>query len=340
MGNTETTALVAEPVRAVEETLSEEHKVIGHSSAEEREEFSDRAIVAESAAQESFDDTRGKHHDSPLDALKRHVGTFLAVPKDSLDRAAQKGHTSKKYVKAVEEIASSSEHPLHKFYKTQSYQSLGEERDRVAVPIWIAGYKNCKKDSDYSNVDSSWFQPIEQAIKDINCAVPGLYLYIESKGSKAKVKIAGSKTEESYTNGRNILTSDISNIYLYSKEPEKKRTSCHEILHALGVGHEHQRKDRDNSVKVKNDDNDSSYKKRENLLGITQFDPFSIMLYPEDEKMLRNSDDPVWFTKSTTELNREMSQLDKVGLNNLYRPCKHESYKPKVGRSDLYYCGR
>ncbi|XP_068712388.1 uncharacterized protein [Montipora capricornis] len=264
----------------------------------------------------------------------------LAVPSENLDAAAQKGHTSKEYVKAVKDISSSSKHPLLQFYTTQSLQSLGDERARVSVPIWISGYKNSSRDSNFLNVASSWFEHIEKAIEQINFAVPGLNLHIELNLAKAKVRIAGSNSTKCYTDN-NILTDSTSEIYLYSEAKEKKRTSCHELFHALGVGHEHQRRDRDNYVEVESGDNrDKSYKKRDDLYGITQFDPFSIMLYPEDEKMLRKYGDSVWFTKSSSEPNREMSQLDKVGLNNLYRPCKHKYYSPKIGRTDLYYCGR
>ena len=59
--------------------------------------------------------------------------------------------------------------------------------------------------------------------------------------------------------------------------------------------------------------------------------------------LTRNLEDPVWFTKPTTEINREMSELDKVSLNNLYRPCRGPNYSPtKFGRgiTGLWYCGR
>jgi len=84
------------------------------------------------------------------------------------------------------------------------------------------------------------------------------------------------------------------------------------------------------------------YCKDQNLTEITPFDPFSILLYPEDERMESNLGDAVWFTKPYTDINREVSELDKVALNNLYRPCKEPYYSPTQSRSvtGLWYCGR
>lgn len=64
------------------------------------------------------------------------------------------------------------------------------------------------------------------------------------------------------------------------------------------------------------------------------------MFYFEDEKMLWKYGDFVWFIKFFSEFNREMSQFDKVGLNNLYCFCKYKYYSFKIGCIDFYYCGR
>ena len=135
-----------------------------------------------------------------------------------------------------------------------------------------------------------------------------------------------------------ILSDGSAEIYLYSGSNNKKRTSCHELLHALGFGHEHQRPDRDYSIEVGSDT--SQYKKLDDLYGVTRFDPYSIMLYPKDEEYLRRSVDPVWFTKPSHELNVKMSELDKMGVNILYRPCKRTGYSPVIGSTGLFYCGR
>ena len=58
------------------------------------------------------------------ECLRRQPQIFLAVHESDLDAAARKGHTSEEYAKAVKEANASDEHPLHKFYKTQSLQYL------------------------------------------------------------------------------------------------------------------------------------------------------------------------------------------------------------------------
>ncbi|XP_029199726.2 uncharacterized protein LOC114964559 [Acropora millepora] len=283
--------------------------------------------------------------DTDLDAAARkskrkpeHLPRQLplaAVHVTDLEAAARKSHTSEEYAKAVKKANTSDEHPLHKFYKIQSLQYLGEETDRESVPIWIAGYDNSS--SDFEDVASSWIEHIQRAISDINEAVPGLNLHTVSEESKAIIKMAGNRKKSCYTMGR-ILSSGSAKIYLYPGWNNKKRTSCHELLHALGFGHEHQRPDRDYSIEVGSDT--SQYKKLDDLYGVTRFDPYSIMLYPEDEEYLRRSGDAVWFTKPSHELNVKMSELDKMGVNNLYRPCKRTGYSPVIGSTGLFYCGR
>ena len=258
-----------------------------------------------------------------------------AVHNFDLVAAAISGLTSAAYAKAVKETNTFDEHPLREFYKNQSFQSLGEETHRKSVPIWIAGYH--QSSSEFEDVASSWIEHIEGAISDINEAAPGLNLHTVSEKSRAIIKMAGNREDSCFTMGR-ILRDGSAKIYLYSGWSNKKRTSCHELLHALGFGHEHQRPDRDNSTKVRSDT--PQYKKLDDLYGITRFDPYSIMLYPEDEECMRSSGDPVWFTKPSHELNVKMSELDKMGLNILYRPCKRAGYSPVIRSTGLFYCGR
>ena len=234
---------------------------------------------------------------------------------------------------------------LDRFYKIQSLQMLGEEHDRVIVPIWIARDPNLPR---RMNVVPAWIEHLQQAIKDINYAAPGLLLHITNNLLIAKIKIArNNENNVCFTRG-NILETTWTEIFLYSEWSEKKRTSCHELLHALGFQHEHQRRDRESSIhqnwhRSREDDLFWQYKIIATVLGITRFDPFSILLYSEDEELSRNRGDPVWITKPYKCLNREMSELDKVALNNVYCPCEGLDYSPtKYGRSvtGLKYCGR
>ena len=191
------------------------------------------------------------------------------------------------------------------------------------------------------NIAPAWIEHLKQAINDINEAAPGLFLYTTSNESKAKVKIYGTDKNTCFTWGKILPFEPVPGVFVHDLWPEMRRTSCHELLHALGFGHEHQRRDRDGSIDVKSEG--LQYCMKDKLLGLTRFDPFSIMLYSEDERLSRNSGDRVWFTKPYKEHNRVMSELDKVSLNNIYRPCKGRRYSPsRCGRSvtGLWYCGR
>ena len=237
------------------------------------------------------------------------------------------------------------------FYKIQSLQMLGESNNRVYVPIWIAP----EGGTEHLNVATSWIKPLRQAINKINYAAPGLHLYVTGDKSKARVEVYGNTDGECYTRG-NILeygSQFTVEIFLDNGETfDKKSTSCHELLHALGIGHEHQRRDRDSFIWV-NDEKvtekwKSQYDGDSDLLGLTRFDPHSIMMYPEDQRLERKNDDIVWYTKPTDDVNTEMSELDKVGLNIVYRPCRGPNYLPTIfgrtkfgnGITGLWYCGR
>lgn len=263
---------------------------------------------------------------------------LLAMPDSALDKACNQGHTSEEFLKAVKSTSTSDsgEASLQSFYKIQSLQLLGNEDNQVVVPIWIASESNHPK---YKNVAPAWIEHLQQAIKDINHAAPGIFLQITPVPLTAKITVAGNNQGTGCFTRGNILQGTCAEIFLYSGWSEKKRTSCHELLHALGFGHEHQRQDRESSIQVES--RGSQYRIKNELLGLTRFDPFSILLYPEDEELSRNRGDPVWFTKPDKELNREMSELDKCGLNNVYRPCKGSRYSPMESPvSGLWYCGR
>ena len=256
--------------------------------------------------------------------------------------AVKQGVTSHEFYREVK--CRSEESSLCEYYKIQSLQSLGKKEDQVSVPIWIA--RDQRRCSEFSNVEPAWMDHLECAIKDINYAAPGLGLHIANVMATAKVKIYGNKENACYTMG-NILRTPTTEIRLCDWWEGKKGTSCHELLHALGFGHEHQRRDRDSSVQVRDERLGEKWKRQyrcgEHMIGMARFDPHSVMMYPEDQDMMRNSRDPVWFTKPTTERNTEMSELDKICLNNLYRSCTRLHYSPTMfgrGITGLFYCGR
>lgn len=273
---------------------------------------------------------------------------FGGVYSSALTDARSRGYSSKEFEDRVklESSLDSGGASLDRFYKIQSLQMLGKEDDRVVVPIWIARDPYLPRHT--MNVAPAWVEHLQQAMKDINYAAPGLFLHTTTNPLKAKIKIAGNNQNSACFTRGNILETTGTDIFLYSEWSEMKRTSCHELLHAIGFQHEHQRRDRESSIHENwqgppNDDWYDQYKVVADILGITRFDPFSILLYSEDEKLSRNRGDPVWITKPYKSLNREMSELDKVALNNVYRPCEGPNYSPqKFGRSvtGIKYCGR
>lgn len=264
-------------------------------------------------------------------------GCYLPVA----EAACLRGFTSAGFIDAV--LCTFSENKRIKlpeyyidYYKIQSLQKLGERSNQVSIPIWI----------DLCHIGPTWVEHLQQAIKDINYAAPGVNLFFTNDKSDAQITIQGLPRSEytCYTKG-NILCREVPKIYLNALWRDKKRTSCHELLHALGFGHVHQRPDRHLTLQVYDREGGCKWQvcREDSLLGITRLDPFSIMMYPEQQNELcRNYDDSVWFTKPTTEYNREMSELDKVSLNNLYRPCKGADYSPsRFGNvTGLWYCGR
>ena len=230
------------------------------------------------------------------------------------------------------------------FYKIQSKHTLGKGEERVVVPIWISRSTSDSKvssDIPLKPVHPDWLPHLENAIRDINDAAPGLNLYETCEWNNAKIVIYGVRGEGVCDTLGNINPRVVRRvrIRLADNWSLKNRTSCHELLHALFAQHEQKRTDGGNYMHYQSD----SYHVRtmEDILGVTRFDPFSIMIYPEgDSTYTRKSGDEVWKLKTSKEPNVEMSELDKVGLNILFRPCKGPNYTPKKQRNGLWYCGR
>ena len=213
-----------------------------------------------------------------------------------------------------------------KCYKQQSvhdFHELGTVNDRVRVPIWID-----------DNLDGDWKAYLDEAVKDINEAAPGLILSTDSNKNAAIVHVLAIDTynKKAYTKS-NIQTQSIpeqadsiTEIHLGKWEDgTKKGIITRELLSSLGC----------NQI---------------TKLGLTRLDPYSIMLY-QNEKAYKTArreyrEDPVWQLKQNpTERNTSLSELDKVGLNLVYRPCKDTTdnnarYAPNLGKTGMYYCGR
>ena len=138
-----------------------------------------------------------------------------------------------------------------------------------------------KDNAIVNTLDSSWIQHIKNAIEAINEAAPGLYLYLQSSGIHTKIKIYGLSIEDCYTIGE-IWRRDGAKIFLGDPCEDKKGTAVHELMHTLGFGHEHQRRDAKHYVDTSKAMHDAEWKDQydtdESIQGITRFDPFSIIL--------------------------------------------------------------
>lgn len=221
------------------------------------------------------------------------------------------------------------------YYRQQTKHTLGDASSRVQVPIWI----------NNASIHRDWFSYLDNAIGQINMAAPGLRLYKTDTERAAKVVVNGTSENKACTIGHIQVSDQVAKITLGHKF-EKRQTSVHELMHALGFAHEQKRYDASLSVANCCPRSDrmwyDQYKATTCTSPLTRFDPFSVMLYPEDEWLRRKENsDPVWQLKEKGQTNYELSELDKVGLNLLYPPCKGPNYRPKKSEvTGMWYCGR
>lgn len=218
------------------------------------------------------------------------------------------------------------------FYMCQSLQDLGNESDRFNVPIYIS------KEGD--RVNQKWCTEFDKAIDKINEVAPGLNLYEVCDKDTAKIRVVETSVSVPRTDG-NILSSPHATIYLCHDWSNMERSSVHELFHALGFKHEHERRDKEKSITLQTFSSRYVHNPSNDILGATRFDPFSIMLYSERNFHKKPLSDAAWNLKTSTATNKKMSELDKVGLNLLYRPCKGPNYNPRVSDiTGMWYCGR
>jgi len=235
------------------------------------------------------------------------------------------------------------------FYKIQSNQQLTHTQCEINVLL-------------HSSLHWSWYDYIPKAISDINRAAPGIKLklpihdddkeLVGTKKTKNKYRITlmecaeeeDHKQELCWTSEENVLADDKSFISLGKNFPHDGRqgTLVHELLHALGFEHEHQRHDADTYIIPQKDVKDNwrdQYDLEPSFMGLSRFDPFSVMIYPLMKP--RTDSDSVWEIKEGSHQCQQLSELDKVGINLLYRPAYSSEYKPAISPvTGIYYCGR
>eukprot|EP01084_Bolivina_argentea_P083230 150707_1 len=251
----------------------------------------------------------------------------------------------------LKELKSSpSKDCVQAFYLLQSRHQLTND-DPVKINVNIS-----------ADVETTWKKAIKRAIKIIIRTCPGIDIVIDKDINILKqIFIKCSNNNEAYTQNNLILYSSTT-IVLGTKWNVSRRngTALHELLHALGVQHEHKRNDghkfgitlnEKNCIKVYGNEWDKKWKSQfspaNNIDGITVFDPHSIMNYVacNGEFDIDNNVVSVYSAYCPLRGNKRrdvLSPLDEIGLNLLYKPCRRKLfYNPvKNDNTMLYYCGR
>jgi len=145
-----------------------------------------------------------------------------------------------------------------------------------------------------------------------------------------------------FCNGNNVSNSNVGRIggmqKLRLSGTASVGTAIHEIGHAIGLYHEHSRKDRDNYVTVNysniRQDSKVDYDKvSSNYYTIGRFDFNSIMLYGSyNDAAAINKSKPIITKKDGTTFSGQRTKL-----SDLDRRFPNRFYLPYIARSDTYY---
>ena len=123
------------------------------------------------------------------------------------------------------------------YYKIQSRYLLGGEADVFLVQVKV------EEEKGENQVHPRYSCLIEKTLSEINRAAPGLLLSTRKILTLKRIHIihiVGKNSDSAYTEG-NIIEYDSATITLGSDFNPKmeKQTIVHELLHALGIAHEH-----------------------------------------------------------------------------------------------------
>ena len=192
-------------------------------------------------------------------------------------------------------------------------------------------------------------------MKAINKAAPGLSLSVTEDEKQAVIHVLAIDKEEPYTEveGNILMRSSTENFVTEIrlgkwKDDGKKGVCIHELLHALGFHHAYEHQDAIADPYVYHQDSGKEITIDKNELGFIQFDSSSTTLYPCKEKCREHSEDHVckWVLDVyPAKENTDLDEHDRVSLNLVYPPCVDKTddnagYRPKLGKTGMYYCGR
>ncbi|UJR06761.1 hypothetical protein I4U23_011048 [Adineta vaga] len=190
-------------------------------------------------------------------------------------------------------------------------------------PIVVYYYfaSNMEKKEKYKKV-------VKEAIQDIEAAAPGIK-FKNSYETQNCIRICySSKRESSSAVG---MRGGIQTLKLGWAT---KGNVLHELMHALGFLHQHQREDRSEYVSVRASKKKTPDYEKKGVHGGGRYDANSIMHYPCDATM---RDIKLWARHNSECL----SNGDKIALNVLYPPVKGaRKWNPMRGDTKLYYCGK
>ena len=196
---------------------------------------------------------------------------------------------------------------------------------------------------NYNAVSDKWRRAIGIAIAEILKVSPGLIIE-KSQSLSACVYIGMIKTARCYTRGslRNpgvgIGEIKSKSVIRLTDERESERlnsTAIHEILHALGFEHEHQRRDAGHYLTVFEQYKKDNINPVPYIKPLTPFDRYSIMLYRIGNRFELCDEKNQHYPE-----NVHLSELDKIALNMIYPPCCREFYSPILANNGMYYCNR
>ena len=314
-----------------------------------------------------------KTADNPATAVTPTVVTPTAVTPeaaDSRNMTVQAGSFTKLTIPLTTPLKKKDKkHIIQYYYDYQHINKLDSNKNQRVVHIYIDLY-----------VCDRWREGIKYGIQEINTAAPGLKLELipsildlQQTGSSENIDTSGLdklilslqmiSKKDTHCECINIYRGEdedvcktVSNIQRVAQPTiylgdsngfHVNRAAVHELLHALGCEHEHQRSDATEYLQFhKKCEKDKDVRVKDDYIPLTAFDPYSIMMYEEETEKesvgFTRNDNDIWETKKgDTSRNTWLSELNKIGLNMVYSPCTVSDYIPKKDReTGMYYCGR